>query len=206
MHHGTQGSGKSSKVVLLNGSLETDKGRLETLFQVALEAGRRQKAHSLLVPLLCKRPLANNMQKVSIFKVKICRKDLTISLKAPECLTCDLGCCCPAWPQEKEAETAWCPGCSSSREPPGFVPTPAPAGSGVGRGGQREAEGWSSLLLTLQDEELAPVLPQTVGNGAAEGCAGRRAWWSLHFSVPHSAPRQTHRDCSRSLGNPPPPG
>ena len=52
----------------------------------------------------------------------------------------NLGRSCPAWPQEKEAEAVWCPGCSTFREPPGFVPTPAPPGSGVGRGGQREAQ------------------------------------------------------------------
>ena len=55
-HHGTQGSGKSSKVVLLKegggGGLETDKGKLETLFQGALEAGRRQKAQSSCAPPL----------------------------------------------------------------------------------------------------------------------------------------------------------
>ena len=48
--HGTQGSGKSSKVFMLKGALATDKGRLETLFQVALEAGRSQKAHSRPAP------------------------------------------------------------------------------------------------------------------------------------------------------------
>lgn len=48
--HGTQGSGKSSKVFMFKRALETDKGRLETLFQVALEAGRSQKAHSLPAP------------------------------------------------------------------------------------------------------------------------------------------------------------
>ena len=66
----------------------------------------------------------------------------------------------------------------------------------------REAEGWSSLLLTLRDEELGPVLPQTVGNGAAESCAGRRAWGHLFFSVPCSAPRQTHGDPLPVFGKP----
>lgn len=48
-----------------------------------------------------------------------------------------------------------------------WVCPPAPAGSGVGRGwAERTRAG--PALLTLKDEELAPVLPQTVGNGAAE--------------------------------------
>lgn len=192
------------------GGLETDKGKLETLFQGALEAGRRQKAHSLPAPLPCKRPLANNGEKVSIFKVKICRKDLAVSLKAPECLTSDLGCSCPAWAQEKEAEAAWCPGCSTSwwlhLGAPWVCPHPRPSRLW---GGKRWAErpragpacfspsgmrNWALSFPRLWEMELQRAV---LGGEPGGTCS------FLCHAVHPGRPTETH---SRSLGNPPPPG
>ena len=63
---GPQGSGKSLEVVVVGGGVETDKGSLETLFEVASEAGRGQEVHSLLASLPCKTSYGNKTQKGSI--------------------------------------------------------------------------------------------------------------------------------------------
>ena len=85
-------------------------------------------------------------------------------------------------PKRKKQKQPGVLGAPPPGSPLGLSPPPPQQALGWEEVG-REAEGWSSLLLTLRDEELGPVLPQTVGNGAAESCAGRRAWGCLFFSV-----------------------
>lgn len=78
---------------------------------------------------------------------------------------------------------------------PGFVPT-RPSRLWGGKRWAEEAEGWSSLLLTLKDEELAPVLPKLWEMELQRAVLGGEPG-GTYFSVPSGAQADPWRPLPR---------
>ena len=68
MSLGPVGCGRSSEEACLRGGLETHKRGLETLVELASQAGRGQEMHSFLSSLLCRDLVDIKHRKISILK------------------------------------------------------------------------------------------------------------------------------------------